>query len=107
MFTDEELKKIQNKKSFIIQKSLEIDMENMTDAEVKYLMMTIFSFVSRGELRDLSHPENRVVKIAFDRFMEDYKRDSEAWIESIRQRSKGGKRSAEIRREQKENPKSV
>ena len=97
--TEEELKKVQAKKSFIIQKSLEHDIEAMTGEEVKYLMLVIFGFVSRGETYDLTHPNNRAVRVAFNRFMEDYKRDSEAWISSIRQKSEAGKKSAAMRAE--------
>ena len=83
--TDEELKKVQAKKSFIIQKSLEHDIEAMTGEEVKFLMQIIFATVSRGETFDLSHPNNRAVKVAFNRFIEDYKRDNIAWIETCSQ----------------------
>ncbi len=103
MFTDEELKKIQNKKSFIFHKSLETDIEYMTDMEVKYFMQRIFAFVSRGELPDLTNPNNRVVNIALNRFINDYQRDNEAWIESIKQKSRAGKRSAELRKEKEKN----
>lgn len=97
--TDEELKKVQAKKSFIIQKSLEYDIEVMTGEEVKYLMQIIFSFVSRGETHDLTNPKNRAVRVAFNRFHADYIRDSEAWISSIKQKSEAGKKSAAKRAE--------
>lgn len=95
--TEEELKKVQAKKSFIIQKSLEYDIAEMTGEEVKFLMQVIFGFVSRGECYDLAAPSNRAVRVAFNRFNEDYRRDNEAWISSLKQKSEAGKKSAAVR----------
>ncbi len=76
------MKKVQEKKSFVLQKSLEYDIMEMSGDEVKLLMFCIFGYVSRGEIPDLSSQSNRAVRIAFNRFAEDYKRDSAAWIET-------------------------
>lgn len=97
--TEEELKKVQGKKSFIFHKALEHDLEAMTAEEVKYFMQIVFDFVSRGEIHDLTHPANRAVRVAFNRFYADYVRDSEAWISSIKQKSEAGKKSAAVRAE--------
>lgn len=97
--TEEELKKVQGKKSFIFHKSLEYDLEAMTAEEVKYFMRTVFDFVSRGITHELTHPNNRAVRVAFNRFYADYIRDNEAWIDSIKQKSEAGKKSAALRAE--------
>ena len=80
--TEEELEKIRAKKSFIIHKSLEVDIREMTGEEVKLLMLAIFDFVNNGQTYDFKHPSNRAVRVAFNRFLEDYKRDSMAWLET-------------------------
>ena len=97
--TDEELEKVRAKKSFMLQKSLIHDIEAMSGEEVKFLMQAIFRYVIYGETYELTHPDNRAVRVAFGRFMEDYKRDCIAWLETcnknrenIRKRWTGKKR---------------
>lgn len=80
--TEEELKKVQAKKSFIIHKSLEVDIREMEGEEVKTLMIAIFDFVSSGQTYEFKGQSNKSIRIAFNRFVEDYKRDSEAWLKT-------------------------
>lgn len=97
LFTEDEVQKIQNKKSFIFHKSLRYDIEAMSAEEVKFFMEVIFLFVSDGELLDLAPESNRGVRVAFNRFYDDYIRDNQEWLKTCKQKSIAGKKSAEVR----------
>lgn len=86
-FTDEEMEKLCNKNSFLINKTLFEDIKEMGDGEVRYLMYTIFEYVINGVIPDLSEPKKRFVRVAFNRFKNDYIKDSIKWLDTCKLKS--------------------
>ena len=86
-YTKEELEKLQEKNSFLIQKSIYEDLKLMTENEVQYLVMRIFEYVLNGELPVLDDKKHRFVKSAFNRFKIAYDNDSMKWLKVCKKRS--------------------
>ena len=107
MFSEDERKKLCDKNSFLINKTLFEDIKEMNDGEVKYLMYAIFEYVIDGVIPDLIESHQRFVRVAFNRFKRDYEIDSRKWLDTCDKRSLAGKRSAESRKEKKDNSASV
>ncbi len=85
--TDEDIKKLSKKDSFLIQKTLYEDIKEMSMGEVKMLMTAIFAYVVDGEIANLDDGKYRFVRVAFNRFKKDYQDDSHKWIDSCEKKS--------------------
>ncbi len=85
--SENDRRKLSEKDSFLIQKTLYEDIKEMSDMEVKYFMMRMFEYVLHGVIPDLTNPQNRVVRIAFNRFKTDYDNDSMKWLETCKKKS--------------------
>lgn len=85
--TDQDIEKLSQKDSFLIQKNLHEDIKEMSPDEVYLLFLSIFGYVNDGELRNLSDSKYRFVRVAFNRFKNDYVDDSVKWIESCKKKS--------------------
>ncbi len=102
IITDEDRKKLNSKDSFLIQKTLYEDIKEMSEKEVKYFMMLVFEYVLHGVVPDLSNPQNRFVRVAFNRFKTDYDGDSMKWLESCKRKSDRKKEDWEKRSKNKD-----
>jgi len=85
--TDEDREKLSKKDSFLLQKTLYEDIKEMSEKEAKFFMMAMFEYVLYGVVPDLSSPQDRFVKVAFNRFKMDYDSDSMKWLESCQKKS--------------------
>jgi len=86
--TDQDIEKLSKKDSFLMQKTLYEDIKEMSQGEIKMLMVAIFAYVVDGEIADLKEDKFRFVRVAFNRFKKDYQDDSHKWLESCDKKSK-------------------
>ena len=66
--TKEEMEKLEEKNSFLIQKSMYEDIKLMTEIETHFLLMAVFEYVISGVIPSLDRSDQRLVKSAFNRF---------------------------------------
>ena len=85
--TSEDVEKLSKKDSFLIQKTLYEDIKEMSQGEVKMLVVAIFAYVVDGEIANLADNKYRFVRVAFNRFKKDYEDDSHKWLESCEKKS--------------------
>jgi len=90
-WTKEELEKLQDKNSFLIQKSIYEDLKLMSEAETHYLVMRMFEYVLNGEIPALDDKKHRFVKSAFNRFKIAYDSDSAKWLKACKKKSENKK----------------
>ena len=86
--TKEDREKLAEKNSFLIQKSLRIDVKEMGFEETSIFINSVFDYVYDGDIPDLSESKYRFVRAAFNRFKEAYISDSKKWLETCRKKSK-------------------
>ena len=103
MFTEDEQKKLCDKNSFLINKTLFEDLKEMNDGEVRYLMYVIFEHVIAGVTPDLTEANQRFVRVAFNRFKRDYEIDSRKWLTSCKIKSDRKKDEWKKRKEEQNN----
>lgn len=106
-FTKEELEKLCDKNSFLINKTLFEDIKEMSDGEVKYLMYIIFEYVISGVIPDLTNRDQRFVRVAFNRFRSDYVKDSKKWLETCKLKSDRKKDEWKKRKEKEQDNTTV
>ncbi len=87
ILSENDRKKLSAKDSFLIQKTLYEDVKEMSEAEAKYFLMKMFEYVLHGVIPDLSLPNQRFVRVSFNRFKTDYDNDSMKWLESCKKKS--------------------
>jgi len=98
MFTKEDIEKLSEKNSFLIQKSIYEDLSLMTDKEVHYLVMRIFEYVLYGEIPNLKAKEHRFILSAFNRFKSAYDNDSMKWLKACKKKSSNKKQEWQKRK---------
>lgn len=101
-FTIEQIEKLQEKNSFLIQKSIYEDLKLMTENEVQYLLLRIFEYVLNGEIPHLDNNKHRFVKSAFNRFKIAYDNDSKKWLKSCKTKSDNKKADWQKRKTDKD-----
>ena len=97
-FTKEDIEKLSEKNSFLIQKSIYEDLKLMSENEVQYLVMRIFEYVLNGELPELDNKKHRFVKSAFNRFKLAYDNDSMKWLKACKKKSSNKKQEWQKRK---------
>ncbi len=87
-YTKEELEKLQDRNSILIQKSMYEDIKIMTEVETHFLLMAIFEYAISGVVPTLERQDQRIVKSAFNRFKMTYEDNSMKFIKTCRQNKK-------------------
>ncbi len=90
-FTKEEIEKLSEKNSFLIQKSFYFDLQNMGEIETKTVINAIFEYVLYGQIPSFNEPKYRFIKSVFDRFKDSYDKDSKKWLKSCEKKSENKK----------------
>lgn len=85
------------KDSFILYTEQQEVFDNLSDEEAGQLIKAIFNYVETGEASNL----NKTLNLAFIPIRQNIDRNSEKWEETKNKRSEAGKKSAEIRKQQK------
>lgn len=85
------------KDSFILYTEQQEVFDNLSDEEAGQLIKAIFNYVETGEASNL----NKTLNLAFIPIRQNIDRNSDKWEETKNKRSKAGKKSAEIRKQQK------
>ena len=101
-YSKEDLEKLSEKNSFLIQKSIYEDLKLMSDGEVHYLVMRIFEYVLFGIIPDLNNKEHRFILSAFNRFKSAYDSDSMKWLRTCNKKSENKKEEWKKRRNKSE-----
>jgi len=86
-FNISELEKLQGKGSFLIQKSLAVDLREMGIEETYLFINAVFDYVTGGVEPDLAEQKYRFVRASFNRFKEAYISDSRKWLKSCKNKS--------------------
>ena len=97
--TTEEVEKLSEKNSFLIQKSLIVDLKEMGKEETQLLFNSIFDYVNNGVLPELAEQKFRFVRASFNRFKEAYINDSRKWIKQCNAKSKAKSKEWEKRKQ--------
>lgn len=90
-FTTDEIGKLQEKGSFLIQKSLAVDLREMGTEETSLFINAVFDYVTSGIELDLTEQKYRFVRASFNRFKEAYISDSKKWLKSCKKKSESKK----------------
>lgn len=85
------------KDSFILYTEQQEVFDNLSDEEAGQLIKAIFNYVETGEASNL----NKTLNLAFIPIRQNIDRNSDKWEETKNKRSEAGKKSAEIRKQQK------
>ena len=86
-FTKEELEKLQEKNSFLIQKSLYVDIKEMGIEEKNLFLVSVFEYVICGAIPNLIELKYRFVRASFNRFKDAYTSDSKKWLKTCKNKS--------------------
>ena len=83
-FTTDESEKLQEKNSFLIQKSLIVDVKEMGVEETNLFFNSILDYVVTGTEPTLEGIKFRFVRASFNRFKETYLSDSKKWLKTCK-----------------------
>ena len=86
-FTIDEIEKLQEKNSFLLQKSLIVDVKEMGIEETNLLFNAILDYVVTGVEPNLEGQKFRFIRASFNRFKEAYISDSKKWLKTCRKKS--------------------
>ncbi|MDF1877297.1 hypothetical protein JHD47_05655 [Sulfurimonas sp. SAG-AH-194-L11] len=89
--TKEDIDKLSEKNSFLVQKSMYEDLKLMNASESHYILNAIFEYVISGVIPTLDKQEHRFVKSVFNRFKLAYDNDSSKWLKACKKKSSNKK----------------
>ena len=92
--TDDERQKIIDKGNILIDNTLFADFYSMEDDEIGLLMRSIGSYVGTGEIKSFTK-EQRVVKMAFNRFKVSHDANCRKYLDMCKTRSDNKKKDWE------------
>ncbi len=86
--SEQQIKKLEKKKKFLVLSSYERHVKNMSDAEAGYLFKVILDYVCHGQDYNLVDPKMAKIQLLFEDFKAENSADILDWLEMSNQNKK-------------------